>query len=210
MVLAVMLNRALPPVYYRYQSEQPSMAYQMASTQDEPELVESFNEGSIEILPGAEERFSVKNLLFPENTDPSQLSGFTVNICTSTLGQTCTALRHAVLPNQSAPSYLCTIFIYYILSHHNYVCLCLSLGILICIFCVVAVQGGFAPWSVSILTILVVVCLGITFVIWRQPQSKTKLTFKVGLPSPTPKPYHNNNSCLLSSECKVYFSICIL
>ncbi|XP_036392552.1 high affinity cationic amino acid transporter 1-like [Megalops cyprinoides] len=123
----------------RYQPEQPSMVYQMANTQDEGEMSESVSESSAGILPGEEERFSVKNLLFPENPEPSHLSGFTVNICTS------------------------------------------SLGLLVCVFCIVAVQGGLEVWTLTVLSVLAVVSLAITLVIWRQPESKTKLSFKVPL-----------------------------
>lgn len=52
-------------------------------------------------------------------------------------------------------------------------------GVLVCVFCVVAVQGGFAAWSLSVLSVCMVVCLVITFIIWRQPESKAKLAFKV-------------------------------
>ncbi|XP_067451325.1 high affinity cationic amino acid transporter 1-like isoform X1 [Thunnus thynnus] len=122
----------------RYQPEQSIAAYEMANTQDEPEP-ESFNEGKIDMLPQPEDRFTIKNLLFPSNTDPSPLSGFAVNICTSIL------------------------------------------GVLICVFSVIAVQGGLAPWSVSVLTIIMALCLIITFIVWRQPQSKAKLAFEVPL-----------------------------
>lgn len=57
------------------------MAYQLASTQEEMEM----NEGAI--LPGVEERLSFKTLLFPDNPEPSKLSGFTVNICVFFLGR---------------------------------------------------------------------------------------------------------------------------
>ncbi|XP_071371606.1 high affinity cationic amino acid transporter 1-like [Centroberyx affinis] len=123
----------------RYQPEQPSMAYEMANTQDEPEIAEPFNEGTVGFLPEPDDQFTIKNLLSPQNTEPSPLSGFTVNICTSTL------------------------------------------GVLVCVFCVVAVQGGLAPWSVSLLSIVMVICLVITFIIWKQPESKAKLAFKVPL-----------------------------
>ncbi|XP_036820722.1 high affinity cationic amino acid transporter 1 isoform X2 [Oncorhynchus mykiss] len=123
----------------RYQPEQSSMAYRMASTLDEPDTLESINEGSVGILPGAEEVFCAKNLLFPHNTEPNNLSGFIVNICTSTL------------------------------------------GVLVCIFCVVAVQGGFASWSVSLLSLIFTACLAVTLLVWRQPESKTNLSFKVPL-----------------------------
>lgn len=120
----------------RYQPEQPSAAYEMANTQDEPEMAESYN---IDILPQPEDRFTIKNLFFPSNTEPSPLSGFTVNICTSIL------------------------------------------GILVCIFGVVAVNGGLAAWSVAILTIVMVIGLFLTLIVCRQPQSKAKLAFKVPL-----------------------------
>lgn len=120
----------------RYQPEQPSAAYEMANTQDESEMAESYN---VDILPQPEDRFTLKNLLSPSNTEPSPLSGFTVNICTSIL------------------------------------------GILVCIFGVVAVQGGLAPWSLAILSIIMAIGLFLTFIVCRQPQSKAKLAFKVPL-----------------------------
>uniref|UniRef100_A0A7N6AYM5 Cationic amino acid transporter C-terminal domain-containing protein n=1 Tax=Anabas testudineus TaxID=64144 RepID=A0A7N6AYM5_ANATE len=119
----------------RYQPEQPSVAYEMASTQDEAELAD--NEGSIDILPQPDDRLTIKNLLFPLNTEPSSLTGFAVKTCTGIL------------------------------------------GVLVCVFSVVAVQGGLAPWSVSALCIILVVCLILTFIVCRQPQSKEKLAFKV-------------------------------
>ncbi|KAJ8266399.1 hypothetical protein GJAV_G00130000 [Gymnothorax javanicus] len=123
----------------RYQPEQPNQAYQMASTQDESELSESLGASSISMLPGEERRLSTRNLLFPENIEPSILSGFSVNICAS------------------------------------------ALGILILIFSILAVQAGAAPWNVAVLSILAMACLGLTIIIWRQPESKTKLSFKVPL-----------------------------
>ncbi|GAA6215836.1 high affinity cationic amino acid transporter 1-like [Lates japonicus] len=121
----------------RYQPEQPSAAYEMANTQDEAEIAESYNEGNTDMLPQPDDRFTIKNLFFPSNTEPSPLSGFAVNICTSIL------------------------------------------GVLVCVFSVVAVQGGLAPWSMSILCVIMVVCLILTLIVWRQPQSKAKLAFKV-------------------------------
>lgn len=61
----------------------------MASTHEEVEMRESFSTTSMGILPGMEERFSFKMLLFPDNTEPSGLSGTTVNVCASLLGRTC-------------------------------------------------------------------------------------------------------------------------
>ncbi|XP_056297414.1 high affinity cationic amino acid transporter 1-like [Pseudoliparis swirei] len=121
----------------RYQPDQPSVAYKMANTQDEPEM--AFNEENIEILPQPDDRFTIRNLLFPSNTEPSPLSGFTVNICTSIM------------------------------------------GVLVCVFSIVAVQGRLAVWSVSVLCFLTVACLIVIFIVWRQPQSKIKLAFKVPL-----------------------------
>ncbi|XP_010779714.1 high affinity cationic amino acid transporter 1-like [Notothenia coriiceps] len=123
----------------RYQPEQPSNAYEMANTQDDPDMSESYNEGSIDVLAQAEDRLTIRNVLYPSNTEPSNTSGFAVNICTSVL------------------------------------------GILVFVFSIVAVHGGLAAWSVSVLCIIVLVCIIVTVVVWRQPQSKTKLTFKVPL-----------------------------
>ncbi|KAI3354077.1 hypothetical protein L3Q82_018631 [Scortum barcoo] len=123
----------------RYQPEQLSMAYEMANTQEDAEIAESYNEGNVDILPQPDDQFTIKNLLYPSNAEPSPLSGFTVNICTSIL------------------------------------------GVLVCVFSVIAVQGGLAPWSVSLLCIIMAVCLIITLLVGRQPQSKAKLAFKVPL-----------------------------
>ncbi|XP_054481268.1 high affinity cationic amino acid transporter 1 isoform X1 [Anoplopoma fimbria] len=121
----------------RYQPEQPSMMYEMASTQDEVELSDGISVPSMGILPGVEERFSFKTLLFPDNTEPSTLSGFAVNICTSVMGT------------------------------------------LILVFSILAVHGGAAVWNIVALSAIFMACLLITFIIWRQPESKTKLSFKV-------------------------------
>ncbi|XP_033968954.1 high affinity cationic amino acid transporter 1-like [Trematomus bernacchii] len=123
----------------RYQPEQPSNAYEMANTQDDPDMSESYNEGSIDVLAQAEDRLTIRNVLYPSNTEPSNTSGFAVNICTSVL------------------------------------------GVLVFVFSIVAVHGGLAAWSVSVLCIIVLVCIIVTVVVWRQPQSKTKLAFKVPL-----------------------------
>ncbi|KAL7832016.1 hypothetical protein AOLI_G00295640 [Acnodon oligacanthus] len=122
----------------RYQPEQPSVnvQYQIANSQEEAEP-DSISESSSRCLSGAQDSWTLKNLFFPKNTEPSCLSGFTVNVCTSLM------------------------------------------GLLVCIFCIVAVQGGLAVWSVSVLGVLTGVCFLITVLIWRQPESKTKLSFKV-------------------------------
>ncbi|TSK16135.1 High affinity cationic amino acid transporter 1 [Bagarius yarrelli] len=123
----------------RYQPDHPTQGYQMANTNEELEMRESFSTTSMGILPGVEERFSFKMLLFPNNTEPSGLSGSAVNICASLL------------------------------------------GFLILVFCIVAVQGGTAIWSIAVLSVIFFVCLILTFIIWRQPASKSKLSFKVPL-----------------------------
>ncbi|KAK7156150.1 hypothetical protein R3I94_006279 [Phoxinus phoxinus] len=124
----------------RYQPEQPSVNvhYQRASCQEETEA-DSINESSAGFIPGSQDLWTLSNLLQPKNEEPSRLSGFTVNICTSVL------------------------------------------GVLVCVFCVVAVQGGFQIWALVVLAALAVVCIIITMLIWRQPESKTKLSFKVPL-----------------------------
>lgn len=71
----------------RYQPEHPSVAYHMANTQEEVELSDGISAPSMGILPGMEERFSFKTLLFPDNSEPSTLSGFAVNICASVMGR---------------------------------------------------------------------------------------------------------------------------
>ncbi|XP_051719089.1 high affinity cationic amino acid transporter 1b [Ctenopharyngodon idella] len=124
----------------RYQPEQPSVnvQYQIASCQEETEA-DSINDSSAGIVSGSQDLCTLSNLLFPKNEEPSRLSGFTVNICTSVL------------------------------------------GVLVCVFCVVAVQGGFQVWVLAVLVALAVICFIITLLIGRQPESKTKLSFKVPL-----------------------------
>ncbi|XP_045573437.1 high affinity cationic amino acid transporter 1 [Salmo salar] len=124
----------------RYQPEHPSSsAYQMASTVEEMELSDGISAPSMGILPGVKEHFSLKTVLFPVNTEPSALSGFTVNITVSLM------------------------------------------GLLILVFSILSVQGGFAVWNIVALTVIFMVCVLLTFIIWRQPESKTKLSFKVPL-----------------------------
>uniref|UniRef100_A0AAZ3R9Z7 Cationic amino acid transporter C-terminal domain-containing protein n=1 Tax=Oncorhynchus tshawytscha TaxID=74940 RepID=A0AAZ3R9Z7_ONCTS len=128
------------PLCSRYQPEHPSsLAYQMASTVEEMELSDGISAPSMGILPGVKEHFSLKTVLFPDNTEPSALSGFTVNITVSLM------------------------------------------GLLILVFSILAVQGGFAVWNIVALTVIFMVCVLLTFIIWRQPESKTKLSFKVPL-----------------------------
>lgn len=54
-----------------------------------------------------------------------------------------------------------------------------SAGILILVFSVLAVQGGTAVWNIIALTVIFMVCLLLVFITWRQPESKTELSFKV-------------------------------
>ncbi|KAM9456583.1 high affinity cationic amino acid transporter 1 isoform 2-T4 [Clarias gariepinus] len=123
----------------RYQPDHHTQGYQMASSHEELEMRESFSTTSMGILPGIEERFSFKTMLFPDNTEPSGLSGSAVNVCASLL------------------------------------------GFLILVFSVVAVQGGATSWSIATLCVIALVCLLLTLIIWRQPESKSKLSFKVPL-----------------------------
>uniref|UniRef100_A0A3P8VPV3 Solute carrier family 7 member 1 n=1 Tax=Cynoglossus semilaevis TaxID=244447 RepID=A0A3P8VPV3_CYNSE len=123
----------------RYQPEQPSLAYQMANTRDEIENAECFNEVNVDMLPQPDDSFTIRNLLFPSNTEPTPLSGLVVNICTSLIGT------------------------------------------LVLVFSVVTVHGGLASWSVTVLTLLAAICLLLCFIVFRQPQSKAKLAFKVPL-----------------------------
>ncbi|XP_051766660.1 high affinity cationic amino acid transporter 1 isoform X2 [Ctenopharyngodon idella] len=123
----------------RYQPEQFSQTYHIANTQEEMEMSETISTPSMGILPGIEERFSFRTMLFPDITEPSNLSGFTVNVCTSLL------------------------------------------GLLILSFSLLAVLGGTAVWNIVTLSVLFSLCIIITFIIWRQPESKTKLSFKVPL-----------------------------
>lgn len=58
----------------------------MANTQDEVEMSDGISAPSMDILPGMEERLSFNTLMFPDNPEPSVLSGFTVNICVSLMG----------------------------------------------------------------------------------------------------------------------------
>lgn len=130
----------------RYQPEQPNMVYQMARTMDELDQVDqnelvSTSDSQTGFLPEAE-RFSLKNMLSPQNKEPSKFSGLIVNIATSLI------------------------------------------AFLIITFCIVAVLGKEALinaklWPVLILTISALLCSVVTVIIWRQPESKTKLSFKV-------------------------------
>uniref|UniRef100_A0A672QZN4 Solute carrier family 7 member 1 n=1 Tax=Sinocyclocheilus grahami TaxID=75366 RepID=A0A672QZN4_SINGR len=117
----------------RYQPEQFSPTYHIANTQEEMEMSETISTPSMGILPGIEERFSFKTLIFPNITEPSNLSGFTVNVCASLLAV-----------------------------HLN------------CFF-------SSAMWNIVALSVLFSMCVIVTFIIWRQPESKTKLSFKVPL-----------------------------
>ncbi|XP_026184850.1 high affinity cationic amino acid transporter 1 isoform X2 [Mastacembelus armatus] len=121
----------------RYQPEHPNVVYQITSIHEEVE--DGISVPSMGMLPGVEERFSFKTLLFPDNPEPSTLSGCTVNACAC------------------------------------------ALGMLILMFSVLAVHGGTAVWSIIALSVIFLVCFLLTLIIWRQPESKTKLSFKVPL-----------------------------
>uniref|UniRef100_A0A8C6WWQ5 Cationic amino acid transporter C-terminal domain-containing protein n=1 Tax=Neogobius melanostomus TaxID=47308 RepID=A0A8C6WWQ5_9GOBI len=60
--------------------------------------------------------------------------------------------------------------------------ICTSLlGVLVCVFGIVAVHGGTAHWSLALLSVVFIICLILTVIVWRQPQSKAKVAFKVPL-----------------------------
>ncbi|XP_048453786.1 high affinity cationic amino acid transporter 1-like [Rhincodon typus] len=64
-------------------------------------------------------------------------------------------------------------------------CVCL-IGVLILIFCLLAVYAknplleGKA-WCIGLIVVVILLCATLTGIIWRQPESKTKLSFKVPL-----------------------------
>lgn len=113
----------------RYHPGHSNTEYEMANTQEVAEMDTTMLHPT----------FTIKNLLSPSDTEPSSLSGSTVNVCTGII------------------------------------------GVLVCVFSVVAVQGGLAPWSVAVCCVILVVCLILTVIVWRQPQNKAKLAFKVPL-----------------------------
>ncbi|XP_038675007.1 high affinity cationic amino acid transporter 1-like isoform X2 [Scyliorhinus canicula] len=64
-------------------------------------------------------------------------------------------------------------------------CVCL-IGILILIFCLLAVHAKDSllegkAWCICLLILIALFCAALTAIIWRQPESKTKLSFKVPL-----------------------------
>uniref|UniRef100_A0A8C3XJC9 Cationic amino acid transporter C-terminal domain-containing protein n=1 Tax=Chelydra serpentina TaxID=8475 RepID=A0A8C3XJC9_CHESE len=130
----------------RYQPEQPNLAYQMASTTEDPDTNESAStsESQTGFLPEEEENCSIEGILFPQNSDPSRLSGLVVNISSGII------------------------------------------GLLIVSCCSFTVLGkdlliNGTAWAVVMIAVLVLLCLVVGLIIWRQPESKTKLSFKVPL-----------------------------
>ncbi|XP_056417822.1 high affinity cationic amino acid transporter 1 isoform X3 [Hyla sarda] len=127
----------------RYQPEQPNLAYQMASTNEEADVNESVStsESQHGIL-GEDDKFAFQMLLFPRNKQPTRLSGSIVNYSAGIV------------------------------------------GVLIITFCCLMVFGqsslvkGEADIIIPI-AIVFLLTLVFTVIIWRQPQSKTKLSFKV-------------------------------
>lgn len=115
-----------------------------------------------DILPPPKARFTVRNLFVPLCTEPSPQSGCVVSVCTCVLGE-----RFAQLSGKQIKK-----------CDH-----CLSpplpAGVLVFAFSMVAVHGGLQTWSLSVLSVILGVCLILTFIVWRQPQSKASLVFKV-------------------------------
>ncbi|XP_063807814.1 high affinity cationic amino acid transporter 1 [Pseudophryne corroboree] len=128
----------------RYQPEQPNIAYQMARTNDDADIINesaSTSESQNAIL-GEDEKFAIQALLFPPNLEPTRLSGSIVNYSASII------------------------------------------GLLIISFCCLTVFGqeSLVNGSASViipLSIILLLCFITTIIIWRQPESKTKLSFKV-------------------------------
>ncbi|CAL8268000.1 unnamed protein product, partial [Merluccius merluccius] len=123
----------------RYQPEQPGLSYQMAGIQEEAELSDGISVPSMGMLPGMEERFSLRNMMAPQNPEPSTLSGFIVNVSVSVM------------------------------------------SVLILLFSILAVNGGWATLNLVALAVIFAACGFLTFIVGRQPQSKTQLSFKVPL-----------------------------
>ncbi|XP_063342267.1 high affinity cationic amino acid transporter 1 [Pelmatolapia mariae] len=53
------------------------------------------------------------------------------------------------------------------------------LGMLMLAFSVLASYGDLASWNLVALSVIFMMCLFVVFIIWRQPQNQTKLSFKV-------------------------------
>uniref|UniRef100_A0A8C7YFQ0 Solute carrier family 7 member 1a n=1 Tax=Oryzias sinensis TaxID=183150 RepID=A0A8C7YFQ0_9TELE len=56
-----------------------------------------------------------------------------------------------------------------------------SPGLLILAFSILAVQAGIAAWNMVALSVIFMVCVLLVFIVWRQPESRTPLSFKVPL-----------------------------
>lgn len=127
----------------RYQPEQPNLAYQMASTNEELDINESVSTSESQAgFLGEDEKFTLKSLFCPTNTEPTRLSGAIVNCASG------------------------------------------GVGVLIIVFCCLSVFGqeSLINGSTSVIFPLVLsllLCCLLTIIIWRQPESKTKLSFKV-------------------------------
>lgn len=148
--------------------------------QEELDLSDGSSNPSMDILHGAEERFSFKTLLFPDNPEPSRLSGFTVNVCASVMGR-CSNTTGDVSASHILLSVQRRIQWFQNKSNlqNNLKTMRPSAGILVLAFSVLAVQGGTAVWNIIALTVIFMVCLLFVVITWRQPESKTKLSFKV-------------------------------
>lgn len=57
----------------------------MTIAHDETESAD--NMGNVDMLPQPDDHATLKNLIFPLNTEPSPLTGFAVKICTGVLGE---------------------------------------------------------------------------------------------------------------------------
>uniref|UniRef100_A0A8C5Q8U5 Solute carrier family 7 member 1 n=1 Tax=Leptobrachium leishanense TaxID=445787 RepID=A0A8C5Q8U5_9ANUR len=126
----------------RYQPDQPNLAYQMACTNDDIDINESVSTSDSQGAFLEDEKFTLKFLVSPQNTEPTRLSGSIVNVSVGFVGLLIISLCCLTTIGQEA-----------------------------------LVQGQASvvvPLAFIILALLVV-----TVIIWRQPESKTKLSFKV-------------------------------
>ncbi|XP_038618002.1 high affinity cationic amino acid transporter 1 [Tachyglossus aculeatus] len=137
----------------RYQPEQPSLAYQMARTSDDTEATEQSE---------------------PMSTSDSQVRFLPGGGKDEDEGERC-SLGAVLFPKKQEPSKLSGFIVNISTS---------LIGVLIATFCSVAVLGKASllagePWAVVVLVLSALLCAAVTAVIWRQPESKTKLSFKV-------------------------------
>ncbi|KAJ7320229.1 hypothetical protein JRQ81_019740 [Phrynocephalus forsythii] len=169
----------------RYQPEQPNLAYQMASTTDEVDNNESVStsESQTAFLPEEEEKWSLKAVFFPQNTDPSKRSGMIVNVSSFIIDgkwhlheeciENCMdfhgGVERSVVKVNPLATYVDEITRNWFSYRH---------------FLQLDCPWQRSPdkrkmWAIILLVAVFIVCFAFMVIIWRQPESKTKLSFKV-------------------------------